>query len=248
MGAVQITGLVLAMETQGVVHMRGDTTQTIVVQVFADAERLRLLSGHELIGEWLVEGMGIHALDEGFAIRVEGEELILKTDDDVALAEELGLLTSSPRLARRVAASHNVEGPAPVPLPEPELDTPKPNLAAIAFALGGVLVFAGGGFLRAAPDLTGSESGPLGPFWLAFTIGGVLMVAVAYLLGRGVGWARVVAVLAVVGLIVVFALAVQAVRPDAKDLMAYGFIAGGIVVGVTVMFSGTLGGEGVGGR
>ncbi|HEY4607100.1 MAG TPA: hypothetical protein VIH55_05580, partial [Acidimicrobiia bacterium] len=72
--------MVLAMEAQGTVHMRGDTTQTIAVQVYADSDRLRLLSGNELIGEWPVEGMGIHALQEGFAIRAEGEELILKTD------------------------------------------------------------------------------------------------------------------------------------------------------------------------
>ena len=220
------------MEAQGTVHMRGDATQTIAVQVFADSDRLRLLSGNELIGEWPVEGMGIHALQEGFAIRAEGEELILKTDNDVGLAEELGLLTSSPRLARKVAASHNI--PEPEPKPEPE--DPRSNLAAIAFALGGVLVLAGGAFLRGA--------GSVGPFWLEFTLGGVVMVAVAYLLGRGVRWAHIVAVLAQIGLIVVFALAVQDVPPEANDLMAYGFIAGGIVVGVSVLFSGTLGGEG----
>ena len=84
----------------------------------------------------------------------------------------------------------------------------------------------------------------MGPFWLEFTLGGVVMVAVAYLLGRGVRWAHIVAVLAQIGLIVVFALAVQDVPPEANDLMAYGFIAGGIVVGVSVLFSGTLGGEG----
>lgn len=222
----------MAMEAQGTVHMRGDATQTIAVQVFADSDRLRLLSGNELIGEWPIEGMGIHALQEGFAIRAEGEELILKTDNDVGLAEELGLLTSSPRLARKVAASHNI----PEPEPKPEREAPRSNLAAIAFALGGVLVLAGGAILRGA--------GSVGPFWLEFTLGGVAMVAVAYLLGRGVRWAHIVAVLAQIGLIVVFALAVQDVPPEANDLMAYGFIAGGIVVGVSVLFSGAVGGEG----
>ncbi|MDP9494944.1 MAG: hypothetical protein M3P87_06860 [Actinomycetota bacterium] len=227
------------MEAEGIVHMRGETSRTIPVKVFADSNRLRLLSGNELIGEWAVKGMGIHALNEGFAIRAEGEELILKTDNDVALAEELGLLTASPRLARRIAASHNVEQAAP--LPEPA--TPTSNLAAIAFALGGVLILAGGVVLRAGPALVGLVSGPLGPYWLAFSIGGSVMVAIAYLLGRGVRWAQIAAVLAIVGLIAVFALAVQDVRPDANDLMAYGFIAGGIIVGVSVLFSGTLIGD-----
>lgn len=230
----------MAIESKGVVHMRGDSTQTISVDVYADEETLRLLSGDEVIGDWPIHGMGIHALDEGFAIRAEGEELILKTDDDVGLAEQLGLMTSSPRLARKMAASHNVEGPPPVPLGEPEAEPPKSNLAAIAFALGGVLVFAGGAFLRAAPDLGGSEPVALGSYWLAFMIGGLVMVAIAYLLSRGVRWAQVSAILAVAAMIIVFALAVQNVTLDPNDLLAYGFLAGGIVVGVSVLFSGTL--------
>jgi hypothetical protein len=201
------------------------------VQVFADSERLRLLSGNELIGEWAVHGMGIHALNEGFAIRAEGEELILKTDNDVALAEELGLMTASPRLARKIAASHNVEDTAPLA----EAQTPQSNLAAIAFALGGVLV-------RSIPSV-GGEAGPLGPYWLAFSIGGTVMVAVAYLLGLRVRWAQVLAVVALAGLIVVFILAIQDVPPDANESMAYGFIAGGIVVGVSILFSGVLTGD-----
>jgi hypothetical protein len=231
----------MATETQGVVHMRGDSTQTISVEVYADEETLRLLSGDEVIGDWPIHGMGIHALDEGFSIRAEGEELILKTDDDVGLAEQLGLITSSPRLARKMAASHNVEGPPPVPLDEPEEEEPpRSNLAAIAFALGGVLVFAGGAFLRAAPDLGGSESVPLGSYWLAFMIGGLVMVGIAYLLSRGARWAQVAAILAVAAMIIVFALAVQNVTLDPNDLLAYGFLAGGIVVGVSVLFSGSL--------
>jgi hypothetical protein len=232
----------MAIESKGVVHMRGDSTHTIAVDVYADEETLRLLSGDEVIGDWPIHGMGIHALDEGFAIRAEGEELILKTDDDVGLAEQLGLMTSSPRLARKMAASHNVEGPPPVPLDEPEAEAeaPRSNLAAIAFALGGVLVFAGGAFLRAAPGLGGSEPVALGSYWLAFMIGGLVMVAIAYLLSRGARWAQVAAILAVAAMIIVFALAVQNVTLDPNDLLAYGFLAGGIVVGVSVLFSGSL--------
>lgn len=220
--------------------MRGDSTQTIKVQVFTDGETLRLLSGEDVLGEWPVAGMGIQALHEGFAIHAEGEEFILKTDDDAALAESLGLMTSSPRLARKMAASHNVEGPPPVPIEEATTDTPKSNLAAIAFALGGVLVLAGGAFLRAAPAIVGSDTGALGSYWLAFMIGGMVMVAVAYLLSRGAKWAHVVAILALGVLIVVFALAVQDVSLDPNDLLAYGFLAAGIVVGVSVLFSGSL--------
>ncbi len=230
----------MAMESKGIVHMKGDSTQTISVEVFTDGDTFRLLSAGDVIGEWPVEGMGIQALQEGFAIRAEGEDLILKTDDDVALAEELGLMTSSPRLARKMAASHNVEGPAPVPLDELDPEPPQSNLAAIAFALGGVLVVAGGAFLRAAPEVVGSNAEALGSYWLAFMIGGLAMVAIAFLLSRGARWAQVAAIVAVAALIIVFVLAVQNITLDPNDLLAYGFLAGGIVVGVSVLFSGTL--------
>jgi uncharacterized membrane protein YjfL (UPF0719 family) len=58
-----------------------------------------------------------------------------------------------------------------------------------------------------------------------------------------VRWAQVLAVVALAGLIVVFILAIQDVPPDANESMAYGFIAGGIVVGVSILFSGVLTGD-----
>jgi peptidoglycan/LPS O-acetylase OafA/YrhL len=127
-----------------------------------------------------------------------------------------------------------------VPLDELEPEQPQSNLAAIAFALGGVLVFAGGVFLRAAPAIAGSSAAALGSYWLAFMVGGLAMVAIALLLSRGARWAQVAAIIAVTVLIVVFALAVQNITFDPNDLLAYGFLAGGIVVGVSVLFSGRL--------
>ena len=233
----------MPLQTRGVVRMRGETTPPVSVLVHVDAGKLQLLSGDEAIGEWDIDDLGITSLHDGFSIHVEGEEMMLKTDDDVALADELGLGTASPRLARRMAAAHTVE-----PGPEPVVEEAKSNLAAIVFALGGVLVLAGGILLGSNPA-TASERidvldiGQLSRFWLAFVFGGLLMAAVAFILSLGARWARYVAVAAVLGVVILFAVAAQEAVPDSNHLLAYGFVAGGIVVGVAVLFSGGLGGE-----
>ncbi len=233
----------MPLQTHGVIRMRGETAPPVSVLVLADAGKLQLLSGDEVIGEWDIDDLGITSLHDGFNIRVEGEDMTLKTDDDVALADELGLGAASHRLARRMAAAHTAE-----PEPVPEIDEARSNLAAIVFALGGVLVLAGGILLGSDPE-TASEGidvfdiGQLSRFWLAFVVGGMLMAAVAFILSLGARWARYAAIASVLGLVVLFAVAAQGAVPDSNHLLAYGFVAGGIVVGVAVLFSGGLGGE-----
>jgi hypothetical protein len=49
------------------------------------------------------------------------------------------------------------------------------------------------------------------------------------------------AVIAVSSLVVVFGLAARSATPDADHLLAYGFIAGGVVVGIAVVAAGSFG-------
>jgi hypothetical protein len=232
----------MAVELDGNVRMRGDTGPGVGVRVVAEERRIRIVSGNELVGDWDVSQIGIIALHDGFNIKAEGEEFILRTEDDVAFAEEIGIVAASPRLARRLAARHNPEDPDPTPDP-PVISS---NLAAIGFALAGALVVAGGAFLDAA----GTEGAPVPQvastagegfdFWLAFIVGGVLMIAVAYVMSLGARSARLLATLVLLAVIVVFGLAVGTFDADTGELTAYGFIAGGLVVGVAVLFSGSL--------
>jgi hypothetical protein len=200
------------------------------------------MSGVEELGEWDVGSIGIQSLNAGFAVRAEGEEFVLKTDDDVGIAQEIGIATASPRLARSMAASNNPKEPPP----PPPTERAKSSLGAIVFALGGVLVLSGGFFLREDPTLSPASRTTVeglqvgGRFWFAFVLGGLLMVGVAFVLAVGTRWARAAAVLTLLGLIVVFGLAAQSATPEADFLLAYGFIAGGVVVGVAVLFSGSF--------
>ena len=224
--------------------MRGDSGPGVPVEIHAEGSLLRLLSGTEALGEWDVATIGIQSLNKGFAVRADGEEFILRTDDDAGIAEEIGITAASPRLARSMAAAHN---PSPAPDSEPEPEPPKSSVGAIVFALGGVLVLSGGFFLREDPTLSvanrttseGLQAG--GRFWFAFVLGGLLMVGVAFVLAMGTRWARAAAVLSLIAIVVVFGFAAQSATPEADFLLAYGFIAGGIVVGLGVLFGGGLG-------
>ncbi len=58
--------------------MRGESEPGLAVVVLVDEGRLRIISGADLVGEWDLDEIGIQALQEGFAIRAEGEEFVLK--------------------------------------------------------------------------------------------------------------------------------------------------------------------------
>lgn len=228
----------MVVELDGNVRMRGDTGPGVAVSIFADEGRLRLVSGNELVGDWMVADIGISALQEGFNVKAEGEEFVLRSTDDVALAEELGVLAVSPRLGRRLAARHNPEEPEEVP-ESPQISS---HLAAIGFAVAGALVVLGGTFLNIAdPGAVGggAEDGGI-EFWLAFVIGGVLMIAIAYVMSIGARGARAVAAVVLVAVVALFGFAVARSEPGATEVTAYGFVAGGLVVGVAVLVSGSL--------
>lgn len=233
----------MAVVTSGTVQMRGEPGPGAHVEVQAEGTRLRLLSGAEVVGEWDIGSIGIQSLNDGFAVRAEGEEFVLRTDDDAGIAREIGIATASPRMARSMAAAQDAEaGASP-----PGLEGARSGIGSIVFALAGVLVLSGGFFLREDPTLSaanrttveGLQAG--GRFWFAFVLGGLIMIGVAFVLALGTRWARFAAVMALVGLVLLFGLAAQGATPETDSLLAYGFIAGGIVVGVAVLFAGSLG-------
>ena len=224
----------MAVELDGNLRMRGDIGPGAPVRVVLEAGRLRLVSGEEPVGDWDLSTVGMSVLQEGFALKVEGEEFILRTSDDVAFAEEVGVAAASPRLARRLAARHNPPEQA-VPTADPPLITS--NLSAVGFAVAGALILLGGTFLNRAEASASLVAGPTG-FWLTFIIGGVLMIAVAYVMSIGSRSARLLAIILLVAMIGLFGWAVSGGQAGAAELTAYGFVAGGLVVGVAVLVGG----------
>ena len=110
---------------------------------------------------------------------------------------------------------------------------------AIALAVVGVFVVLGGTFLRVAPDSVRARNEGA-DMWPAFVVGGLLMVAIAYVMTLPFRWARAAALLTLAGVIALFGLAINGGVSDAGHLTAYGFIASGLVLGAAMLFSGAL--------
>lgn len=229
----------MTVELAGTVRMRDDSDEEIHVRVEVDGGKLRLKSGDDLLGEWPAPEIGIHSLNEGFVVRAEGEEFLLITEDDAAFAEALDLKAVSPRLAKQVAARRRPEELPPAEEPERE----RSRVGSLAFALSGALIVVGATLLgsgdasvaRGQAEVAGGLE-----FWLAFTVGGILMIATAYILAVGARWGRLAAIFALLVVTVIFGLAVTDTPTDATHITAYGFLAGGLVIGVAVLFGGFL--------
>lgn len=234
----------MAVDSAGTLQLTGESGPGVAVRVQVEDGHMTITSVDEVLGNWDVADIGIRDRVEGFSIRAEGEELVLIVDDEVGFADEIGLAAATPRLARKVATAHNPEARELVEdYPRDDTRTSN-NILAIAFALGGVMVLLGGVFLR--PSVTNAAASTTidlegtGAFWGAFAVGGLLMVAVAFVLSMGRRWARLVALLVIAGVIGTFGYVISTNEVTGSHVAAYGFIAGGIVVGVSVLFSGSL--------
>lgn len=94
------------MRTQftGSVKMAGESADAINVRVHLDDEKIVVSSSDgATIGEWPLGAVGIASRQDGFHLRIEGEEMVLRTEDDARFALELGLATPNNRLARQMA-------------------------------------------------------------------------------------------------------------------------------------------------
>lgn len=85
--------------------MRMTTPDSPVLDVLIDLTEGRMLlhTDSAVLGDWSLDELLIRGEDDGFHLRVEGEEAIIHTNDDPGLALELGLRSASPRLRRQMA-------------------------------------------------------------------------------------------------------------------------------------------------
>ena len=96
----------------GTVRMAGDDAGGVTVRIHLEDETLTLLAaGGAEIGTWPLSEVEVSPQPDGFHLRIEGEEVILTTDDDVRFALALGVATPASRLAR-VMARLREEAPA----------------------------------------------------------------------------------------------------------------------------------------
>ena len=83
--------------------MHGEDEPLDVV-IDLENERMLIRSRSMVLGEWSLKDVGVHSENDGFHLRIEGEKVILTTQDDAGFATEIGLRSASPRLRRLMAA------------------------------------------------------------------------------------------------------------------------------------------------
>lgn len=85
-------------------RIRGEDDLPLGVEIDLTDERLVLTAGGVEVGDWSRDEIRISALQDGFHLRAEGEEVILDVTDDARFALDLGLRNAHPGLRRRMAA------------------------------------------------------------------------------------------------------------------------------------------------
>lgn len=92
-------------EFHGSLRMAHEASEGVRVVIDLDQEQILIKSETDVIGRWPLEEVGIRGEDDGFHFRIEGEEAVFSSDDDVGFAMAIGLQSASPRLRRRMGAA-----------------------------------------------------------------------------------------------------------------------------------------------
>lgn len=88
----------------GTLRMPGDAGLSLGVQIDLSESRIRVVAGDSEIGDWHLDDVLVKAEEDGFHLRAEGEEVILRVDRDAQFAVDLGLRNAPPMLRRRMSA------------------------------------------------------------------------------------------------------------------------------------------------
>ena len=84
--------------------MYGDAGPPLNVTIDVSEAHLHLKSGETEVADWPISQIRVSALEDGFHVRAEGEDVVLEVDDDARFAVELGLRNAHPALRKRMAA------------------------------------------------------------------------------------------------------------------------------------------------
>ncbi len=83
--------------------MYGDAGPPLNVLIEVSADHLHLRTGETEVADWPISEIRVSALEDGFHVRAEGEDVVLEVEDDARFAIELGLRNAHPALRKRMA-------------------------------------------------------------------------------------------------------------------------------------------------
>lgn len=89
---------------EGSLKLPGEVGPGLSVVIDLTDDKISLRAGSGDIGSWPRGQVRINALDDGFHLRAEGEEVILDVTDDARFALACGLTAGPPLLRRKMSA------------------------------------------------------------------------------------------------------------------------------------------------
>lgn len=94
----------------GSLRLPGEQGEGLSVEIDLNDETIVLRANAGDIGAWSRRDVRINAMDDGFHLRVEGEEVILDIVDDAHFALACGLTAAPPLLRRKMSAALRERG------------------------------------------------------------------------------------------------------------------------------------------
>jgi hypothetical protein len=94
----------------GSLKLPGETGPGLSVQIDLTDDTIAVRSTAGDIGAWPRSQVRINALEDGFHLRAEGEEVILDVSDDARFALACGLTAGPPLLRRKMSAILREQG------------------------------------------------------------------------------------------------------------------------------------------
>ncbi len=89
---------------EGMLRLAGDFSPPIKVTIdLTDDQELRIATPDMEIGEWDLSEVAIKALDDGFHVLSDGEELVITTSDDAGFALAVGIRNAPVHLRKQIS-------------------------------------------------------------------------------------------------------------------------------------------------
>lgn len=87
----------------GSLKLAGQEAPVRVAIDLTDDQVMRITAEEIEIGEWTIGQVAVKALDDGFHMIADGEEIIIKTDNDPAFALAMGIRNAPTQLRRQMS-------------------------------------------------------------------------------------------------------------------------------------------------
>ena len=88
---------------EGSLKLAGELAPIKVAIDLTDDHIMKISADDLAIGEWTIGQVTVRALDDGFHMVADGEEIVIKTDNDPAFALVLGIRNAPTQLRRQMS-------------------------------------------------------------------------------------------------------------------------------------------------